>query len=102
MGVSGSDGGWAYVIPAARHDLLTMTKMVKRTRTASGDPIRPYDMSADVIAEFIGVKADPVATAVEAPLTAVSHPVEPAGRVAAVSVRYGRGGWESTKEPRCT
>ena len=53
------------------------------TRTAEGDPIRPYDMSADVIAEFMGVKVDPVGTAVEAPLTAVSGAVEPAGTVAA-------------------
>ena len=125
----------AYVIPAAQHDPLTMTKMVDKlllqgitverapaafthegrvygegsyvvslaqpkrgvirwllgrthypdnsyTRTASGDPIRPYDMSADVIAEFMGVRVDPVGTAVEAPLTVVSGPVEPAGMVA--------------------
>ncbi len=52
------------------------------TRTASGDPIRPYDMSADVIAEFMGVRVDPVGTAVEADLTAVYGPVEPAGMVA--------------------
>ncbi|MDE2980339.1 MAG: M14 family zinc carboxypeptidase [Gemmatimonadota bacterium] len=52
------------------------------TRTASGDPIRPYDMSADVIAEFMGVRVDPVGTAVEADLTVVSGPVEPAGMVA--------------------
>ncbi len=55
------------------------------TRTASGDPIRPYDMSADVIAEFMGVRADPVETAVEAPLTAVSGPVERAGTVASAA-----------------
>ena len=125
----------AYVIPAAQHDPLTMTKMVNKlllqgitverapadfthegrvygegsyvvslaqpkrgvirwllgqtyypdnsyTRTASGDPIRPYDMSADVMAEFMGVRVDPVGTAVEAPLTAVSGQVEPAGMVA--------------------
>ena len=53
------------------------------TRTAEGNPIRPYDMSADVIAEFMGVKVDPVGSAVEAPLTVVSGPVEPAGVVAA-------------------
>ena len=52
------------------------------TRTASGDPIRPYDMSADVIAEFMGVRVDPVGTAVEADLTVVSGPIEPAGTVA--------------------
>ncbi len=52
------------------------------TRTADGNPIRPYDMSADVIAEFMGVRVEPVHTAVQAPLTVASHPVEPAGFVA--------------------
>ena len=47
------------------------------TRTADGDPIRPYDMSGDVIAEFMGVRVDPVGTAVEAPLTVVEGMVEP-------------------------
>ena len=126
----------AYVIPAAQHDPLTMSKMVNKlllqgitverapagfthegklygegsyvvsmaqpkrgvirwllgrtwypdnsyTRTADGDPIRPYDMSADVIAEFMGVRVDPVGTAVEAPLTVVEGRVEPRGTVAA-------------------
>ena len=53
------------------------------TRTAEGDPIRPYDMSADVIAEFMGVRVDPVGTAVEAPLAVVGGMVEPRGTVAA-------------------
>ena len=128
----------AYVIPAAQHDPLTMTKMVNKlllqgitierapagfvhegrvygegsyvvslaqpkrgvirwllgqtdypdnsyTRTASGDPIRPYDMSADVIAEFMGVRVDPVGTAVEADLTVVSGQIEPAGMVASTA-----------------
>ena len=52
------------------------------TRTAEGNPIRPYDMSADVIAEFMGVRVDPAGTAVEAPLTVVSGQIEPAGMVA--------------------
>ncbi len=126
----------AYVIPAAQHDPLTMTRMVNKlllqgitverapagfthegrvygegsyvvsmaqpkrgvirwllgqtyypdnsyTRTADGDPIRPYDMSADVIAEFMGVRVDPVRTAVEAPLAVVEGMVAPQGVVAA-------------------
>ena len=136
----------AYVIPAAQHDPLTMTKMVNKlllqgitversaagfthegrvygagsyvvslaqpkrgvirwllgqtnypdnsyTRTAGGDPIRPYDMSADVIAEFMGVEVDPVGTAVEVPLAVVSNPVAPAGAVDASAPRgYGIDG----------
>jgi hypothetical protein len=30
------------------------------TRDREGDPIRPYDMSADVLAEFMGVRVEPV------------------------------------------
>ena len=52
------------------------------TRTAEGNPIRPYDMSADVIAEFMGVRVDPAAMPVEAPLTVVDGMVEPRGTVA--------------------
>ncbi len=36
------------------------------TRTADGDPIRPYDMSADVLAEFMGVRVDPARQPVDA------------------------------------
>ena len=133
----GSEGDVkAYVIPAAQHDPLTMTKMVNKlllqgiavehsaegftqegrvygagsyvvslaqpkrgvirwllgqtdypdnsyTRTADGDPIRPYDMTGDVIAEFMGVRVDPVGTAVEAPLTVVTDMLGVVGTVAA-------------------
>lgn len=41
------------------------------TRNPDGSPIRPYDMSADVLAEFMGVRVDPVRTPVEVPSTAV-------------------------------
>ncbi len=53
------------------------------TRTADGDPIRPYDMSADVIAEFMGVRVDPVRTALDSPLAIVAGPVSTSGTVAA-------------------
>lgn len=42
------------------------------TRNPDGSPIRPYDMSGDVMAEFMGVRVDPIGTAVEAPLTVVT------------------------------
>lgn len=42
------------------------------TRNAEGDPIRPYDMSGDVLAEFMGVRVDPVGTLVEARLEPVA------------------------------
>ena len=43
------------------------------TRTADGDPIRPYDMSGDVLAEFMGVRVDEARTPVEADLEAVTE-----------------------------
>jgi hypothetical protein len=52
------------------------------TRTDDGEPIRPYDMSGDVIAEFMGVRVDPVGSAVEARLTVQTGLVDPQGSVA--------------------
>ena len=52
------------------------------TRDRDGDPIRPYDMSGDVIAEFMGVKVDPVETAIKAALMIVDELIEPRGAVA--------------------
>ena len=52
------------------------------TRNRDGSPIRPYDMSTDNMAEFMGVRVDPVDEAVETELTRVSALIEPAGQVA--------------------
>lgn len=52
------------------------------TRDREGNPIRPYDMAADVMAEFMGVRVDPMSTAV--PLEAFSvvrEEIKPQGRV---------------------
>jgi hypothetical protein len=58
------------------------------TRDRDGNPIRPYDMSADVLAEFMGVRVDPVETAVGAELVAIAAlpPREP-------RVERGAGGY---------
>ena len=40
------------------------------TRNADGTPIRPYDMSTDNMAEFMGVRVDPVQTQPGATLAA--------------------------------
>ena len=58
------------------------------TRDADGNPIRPYDMSTDNMAEFMGVRVDPVASAVAAPLTRVNGWVEPRGAVTKGSHGY--------------
>jgi hypothetical protein len=42
------------------------------TRDAEGNPIRPYDMSTDTFAEFMGVRADPVGEPVAADLVALT------------------------------
>jgi hypothetical protein len=53
-----------------------------------GNPIRPYDMSADVMAEFMGVRVDPVESAVTAPTVVVASPIAPAGVVTAGAHGY--------------
>ncbi len=58
------------------------------TRDRDGNPIRPYDMTTDNISEFMGVRVDPVSTAVVAPLTTVSSEINPVGDVA-----EGAGGY---------
>lgn len=52
------------------------------TRDLNNDPIRPYDMSTDTFAEFMGVRADPVGEAVKAELVKVAAHVPLAGAVA--------------------
>ena len=51
------------------------------TRNPDGSPIRPYDMSGDVLAEFMGVRVDPVESSVEAALSIVERYVLPPGQV---------------------
>jgi hypothetical protein len=58
------------------------------TRDAQGNPIRPYDMSTDNLAEFMGVRVDPVGSAVSTPVTRVSGVLEPRGAVARGSHGY--------------
>ncbi len=58
------------------------------TRDAEGDPIRPYDMSTDNMAEFMGVRVDPVRAPVEAPTTVIGEPMKLRGRIEAGSFGY--------------
>ena len=57
------------------------------TRDRDGDPIRPYDMSTDNIAEYMGVRVDPVGTAVATTLRVVSDTIVSNGSMA--KGRYG-------------
>jgi hypothetical protein len=52
------------------------------TRNADGAPIRPYDMSTDNIAEFMGVRVDPVDEPVTTPTELIGEVLAPAGTVA--------------------
>jgi Zinc carboxypeptidase len=51
------------------------------TRDREGNPIRPYDMSTDNLAEFMGVRVDPVGSPVVADLTRVTSEIDPSGTV---------------------
>ncbi len=62
------------------------------TRDAEGKPIRPYDMSTDTMAEFMGVHTEPVASPVQASLVKLTGPVVPAGDVAPGAAGYAIDG----------
>lgn len=51
------------------------------TRDRNNNPIRPYDMSTDNVAEYMGVRVDPVHAPVEGNYPVVAAPVAPAGTV---------------------
>ena len=52
------------------------------TRQQDGTPIRPYDMGQDVLAEFMGIKVDPLDEAVEGrPSAKVAAPLAAGGKV---------------------
>jgi hypothetical protein len=51
------------------------------TRDPDGNPIRPYDMSTDNMAEFMGVRVDAVSAAPAGELTRVASPIATAGSV---------------------
>jgi hypothetical protein len=52
------------------------------TRDVEGNPIRPYDMSTDTFAEFMGVRADPVGEAFDADLVKLSAHLPMTGTIA--------------------
>jgi hypothetical protein len=58
------------------------------TRNRDGTPMRPYDLSTDNFAEFMGVRVDAVGTPVEANLSVVSAWAPPEGSVVGGGDRY--------------
>jgi hypothetical protein len=51
------------------------------TRDKDGNPIRPYDMATDTMAEFMGIRVEPADTPVGADMSKVTAPIERAGKV---------------------
>ena len=58
------------------------------TRDRENNPIRPYDMSTDNIAEYMGVRVDPVSTPVSVVSTRVTEKLAPEGTVQAGNAGY--------------
>ena len=52
------------------------------TRDRDGNPIRPYDMSTDTMAEFMGVRVDPVKSVINTTIETVDALLGPEGTVA--------------------
>jgi hypothetical protein len=89
-------GAGSFVVPMAQPKMGVIRWLLGRTFypqnsytiDGQGRPIRPYDMAADVMAEFMGVRVDAVDTQVEASLTKLSSWIEPVGEVASGGFGY--------------
>jgi Zinc carboxypeptidase len=93
-------GPGTYVVSMAQPKMGVVRWMLGRTfypdneytRDNDGNPIRPYDMATDVMAEFMGVKVDPTDVPVTASLARIASAAPPAGRVAAGANGYSFSG----------
>lgn len=82
-------GAGTYVVSMAQPKMGVIRWLLGRTfypdntytRDREGNPIPPYDMSTDNLAEYMGVRVDPVATMIEADLVRVADTIDPAGAV---------------------
>ncbi len=89
-------GAGSFVVSMAQPKLGVIRWLLGRTfypdnsytRDKDGNPIRPYDMSTDTMAEFMGVRVDPMDAAVKAELAKVAAAIEPAGRVTKGAAGY--------------
>jgi hypothetical protein len=85
-----SYGAGTYVVSMAQPKMGVVRWMLGRTfypdneytRDNDGNPIRPYDMATDVMAEFMGVRVEPTDAPVSAGLARVHSAEPPAGKVA--------------------
>ncbi len=89
-------GAGSYVVPMAQPKRGVIRWLLGRTfypdntytRDRDGNPIRPYDMSTDNIAEYMGVRVDPVGSMVPGNLALVTDSLDPAGMVTPGSNGY--------------
>ena len=89
-------GAGTFVVPMAQPKRGVLRWLLGRTfypdnsytRDREGNPIRPYDMSTDNIAEYMGVRVDPVGTMVTANLTRVADTLDPTGQVTSGQFGY--------------
>jgi hypothetical protein len=89
-------GPGSYVVSLAQPKMGLLRYLLGRTfypdnsytRGSDGNPIRPYDMATDTMAEFMGVRVDPVGEAVPADLRRLTAPVPAAGQAAKGSSGY--------------
>jgi hypothetical protein len=58
------------------------------TRDRDGAPIRPYDMATDTMAEFMGVRADPLDELARTELVKVTGPVQVLGKMGKSALGY--------------
>jgi hypothetical protein len=81
----------SFVVPLAQPKMGLIRYLLGRTfypdnsytRDKNGSPIRPYDMAADTMFEFMGVRVDPVDSPVPGELIRLESAVPAAGRVTA-------------------
>ncbi len=92
----------SYVVPMAQPKMGLVRYLLGQTfypdntytRDRDGSPIRPYDMATDTMAEFMGVRADPVDEVPAADLRTISG-VKCVGRVEKNAVGYLLDGREN-------
>ncbi|MEI6666854.1 MAG: M14 metallopeptidase family protein [Acidobacteriota bacterium] len=83
-------GPGSFVIPMAQPKMGLIRYLLGRTfypdntytRDRDGTPIRPYDMATDTMAEFMGVRVDPVDVPIKTELAKIAGPVASIGKVA--------------------
>jgi len=90
----------SYVISLAQPKMGLIRYLVGRTfypdndwtRAKDGSPTRPYDMATDTMAEFMGVRVDPLHDAVKGEFPKLTGPVPAVGKVVPGTFGYSFDG----------